>query len=65
MKESSNKPPTFETGPGSEIAISESYVDFGQPVATYTARSNVPGDDTVFFQLMRGRTEQVGERFTL
>ncbi len=61
VKESFNKPPTFVTGPGSVIELSETYTDFRTPVATYTARSNIPGDSTVFFQLVRGRTEQTNK----
>ena len=53
VKESFNKPPAFERGPGPSINISEGMSDFSQPIATYTARSNIPNDETVFFQLVR------------
>ncbi len=61
VKESSNKAPKFETGPGSSIDLPEGYSDFGRSIANYTARSNIPGDETVFFQLVRGRTEQTNK----
>ncbi|TRY62862.1 hypothetical protein TCAL_07709 [Tigriopus californicus] len=61
VKESSNKPPTFVDGPGPSITLTETYNDFSKPIATYEARSNIPEDGTVFFQLVRGRTEQTNK----
>ncbi len=61
VKESLNKRPSFETGPGSTISLKEGFLDFKQPIAKYTAKSNIPDDETVFFQLVRGRTEQTNK----
>ena len=59
VKESDNKPPTFVDGPGSEIRVKEGYKDLSTPLARYTARSNIPGDETVFFQLVSGKVDFV------
>ena len=64
VKESSNKPPIFRQGPGAEIEISEGMVDYSNPIATYTADSQIPGDPVVFFELVNGRTEQTNKAFT-
>ena len=64
VKESSNKAPSFVDGPGSEIPLVEGYNDFSKPIASYVASSNIPGDNTVFFQLVRGRTEQTNKHDT-
>ena len=52
VKESSNKPPMFRQGPGAVIELSEGFVDYGNPIATYAA------DPIVYFELVNGRTEQ-------
>jgi hypothetical protein len=61
VKESFNKRPSFVDGPGSVISLKEGFTDFARPIARYSAKSNIPGDDTVFFQLVRGRTEQTNK----
>ena len=62
VTESSNKPPTFVTGPGNGILeLLENYHDFGTEIATYTAESNIPDDPTVFFLLLNGRTEKTNK----
>ncbi len=61
VRESDNKPPAFIEGPGSELTLKEGYNLFSQPIATYKARSNIPGDETVFFQLVSGRTEKTNK----
>jgi hypothetical protein len=61
VKESYNKPPTFVDGPGSEMTLDEGYNDFSVPIARYSARSNIDGDETVFFQLVSGRTEKTNK----
>ena len=62
VKESNNKPPIFLKGPDNgRIEIEEDYNEFSKPVATYTAKSNVPEDDTVFFQLLNGRNERTNK----
>ena len=38
--------------------------DFRKEIATYRARSNIPSDDTVFFQLVSGRTEKTNKNGT-
>ena len=64
VAEGDNKPPSFERGPGSEITLKEGYNRYSQPVAKYTARSNIPGDDTLFFVLVNGRTEKTNKEGT-
>ena len=61
VREGDNKPPSFRDGPGSEIELQEGYTRFGEPVAKYTAQSNIPGDDTLFFHLVSGRTEKTNK----
>ena len=61
VKESFNKRPEFQTGPGWGIELSETYSDYSTPVAKYTAKSNIPNDPTVFFLLVTGRTEQTNK----
>ena len=61
VKESFNKSPSFYQGPGSSINLSEGFSDFSKPIATYLAKSNIPDDETVFFQLVQGRTEQTNK----
>ena len=61
VKESNNKQPSFVDGPGSSIKIKESYNDLKTPIARYSARSNIPGDDIVYFQLVSGRTEKTNK----
>ena len=62
VKESNNKPPTFETGPANGIIqLPEDYHNFGKEIATYTAKSNIPDDPTVFFLLLNGRTEKTNK----
>ena len=51
----------FLIGPGSEKVLSEGYNEYSVPIARYTARSNIPGDETVFFQLVSGRTEKTNK----
>ena len=58
VKESSNKPPMFRQGPGAVIELSEEFVDYGNPIATYAADSQIKGDPLVYFELVNGRTEQ-------
>ena len=58
VKESSNKPPMFRQGPGAVIELSEGFVDYGNPIATYAADSQIKGDPLVYFELVNGRTEQ-------
>ena len=41
--------------------MSEGYNEFSVPIARYTARSNIPNDETVFFQLVNGRTEKTNK----
>jgi len=64
VKESSNKLPIFRQGPGAEIELSEGMVDYSNPIATYTADSQIPGDPEVFFELVNGRTEQTNKAAT-
>lgn len=64
VKESSNKPPAFKTGPGAEIELSEGTVDYSNPIATYRADSQIPGDPLVYFLLVNGRTEQTNKAAT-
>ena len=61
VAEGHNKPPSFLDGPGSEIELQEGYTKFSQPVAKYTAESNIPGDNTCFFHLVSGRTEKTNK----
>ena len=61
VKESSNKPPAFKTGPGAEIELSEGTVDYSNPIATYRANSQIPGDTLVYLLLVNGRTEQTNK----
>ena len=62
VKESNNKPPSFETGPHNGIIeLEESYTEFSKPIATYTANSNIPDDRNVFFLLLNGRTEKTNK----
>lgn len=61
VRESDKKPPSFVHGPGSEITLEEGYNRFSEPIARYTAKSNIPGDETVFFQLLSGRTEKTNQ----
>ena len=61
VREGDNKPPSFRDGPGSEIELQEGYTRFAEPVAKYTAQSNIPGDDTLFFHLVSGRTEKTNK----
>ena len=60
VTESDNKLPSFVDGPG-EITLSEGYNELSKPVASYEARSNIPGDDRVFFTLVIGRTEKTNK----
>jgi hypothetical protein len=60
VKESNKKPPSFISGPGSEIRIDESYNNFNEPVARYTAKSNYE-DPTLLFHLVKGRTEKTNK----
>jgi len=60
VTESNNKLPTFVDGPGS-IRLKEGYNDYSTPIAEYVAKSNVDGDDRVFFQLVNGRTEKTNK----
>ena len=46
---------------GLEITLKEGYNQFARPIATYTARSNVPNDNTLFFHLVNGRTERTNK----
>ena len=64
VKEGNNKPPEFQDGPGSTIQMNEGYNKFSTPIATYTARSNVPNDETLFFHLVNGRTEKTNKEGT-
>ena len=61
VREGDNKPPSFVNGPGSEIELQEGYTQFSQPIAKYTAQSNIPGDNTLFFHLVSGRTEKTNK----
>ena len=62
VKESDNKPPSFEVGPRNGIVeLDENYTDFLKPIATYTAKSNIPDDPNVFFLLLNGRTEKTNK----
>ena len=61
VAEGHNKPPSFVDGPGSEIELQEGYTKFSQPVAKYTAQSNIPTDNTCFFHLVSGRTEKTNK----
>jgi len=61
VKESSNKPPRFKDSPGHEIQLSEGHLDFKNPIASYTAESQLPGKPDVFFTLINGRTEQTNK----
>ena len=61
VREGDNKPPSFVHGPGSEISLQEGYSRYSEPVAKYTAKSNIPGDDTLFFHLVSGRTEKTNK----
>ena len=61
VAEGHNKPPSFVDGPGSEIELQEGYTKFSQPVAKYTAQSNIPMDNTCFFHLVSGRTEKTNK----
>ena len=61
VREGKNKPPSFVNGPGSELPLKESYNDYARPIAKYTAQSNIPGDDTLFFHLVSGRTEKTNK----
>jgi len=64
VKESSNKPPMFRQGPGAVIELSEGTVDYSNPIATYTADSQIKGDPLVYFELVNGRTEQTNKAAT-
>jgi len=64
VKASSRKPPVFRNGPGANIELSEGMVDFSKPIASYSADSQIPGDSTVFFELINGRTEQTNKAAT-
>jgi len=44
--EVSNKPPMFRQGPGAVIELSEGFVDYANPIATYAADSQIKGDLT-------------------
>ena len=62
VKESFNKRPEFQEGPKfGTIELGETYSDYSTPVAKYTAKSNIPGDPTVYFELVTGRTEQTNK----
>ena len=63
VRESDKKPPTFTSGPG-QVELSEGYNEFFRPIAEYVAKSNIPGDDRVFFQLVNGRTEKTNKEGT-
>ena len=58
VKESSNKPPMFRQGPGAVIELSEEFVDYGNPIATYAVDSQIKGDPLVYSELVNGRTGQ-------
>merc|ERR1719342_1618590 len=64
VRESNNKPPKFKVGPGAEIDLSEGSLDFSNPIATYTADSQIPGDTSVYFELVNGATEQTNQQAT-
>ena len=64
VKEGDNRPPSFIRGPGSEITIKEGFVDYSMPIANYTAKSNIPNDDTLFPLLVIGRTEKTNKQGT-
>ena len=49
VREGDNKPPSFTKGPGSEITLKEGYNRYADPVAKYTAKSNIPGMLYVFY----------------
>ena len=55
VKESNNKAPQFVDGPGVEISVKEGTgtVNTKKPIASYKATSNIPDDDTVFFQVKK------------
>ena len=44
--EVSNKLPMFRQGPGAVIELSERFVDYANPIATYAADSQIKGDLT-------------------
>ena len=58
------KQPKFLQGPGSELPLSEGFQDYANPIASYTASSEIPEDPVVFFELVNGRTEQTNKGAT-
>ena len=54
--EVSNKLPMFRQGPGSVIELSEGFVDYGNPIATYATNPQIMGD------LLVSRVLRAGER---
>ena len=57
VKESSNKPPAFKTGPGAEIELSEGTVDYSNLIATYRANSQIPGDTLVYTKVCANKAD--------
>ena len=64
VREGNNKPPEFLDGPGFEILLKEGYNKFSRPIATYTARSNIPNNETLFFHLVNGCTTGTNQEGT-
>ena len=58
------KEPKFMQGPGSELELSEGTQDYANPIAAYTASSQIPENPVVFFELVNGRTEQTNKGAT-
>ena len=58
------KEPKFMQGPGSELELSEGTQDYANPIASYTASSQIPENPVVFFELVNGRTEQTNKGAT-